>query len=110
MYFDIWHLTVKSSKAFTEGDFCKNKIKRGLFTSCTTRTLFLKEHRKFEAVSLNRMTRRKRTADISEDVETQLCEILNKCVYCSLTLDESSAEMCIFSRAVTLCLKCLKDM
>jgi hypothetical protein len=56
MYMDISHLTIKSSKAFTEGDFRKKKIKRGAFTSCTTRALFLKQLRKFEAVSLNRMT------------------------------------------------------
>jgi hypothetical protein len=35
------------------------------------------------------MTAQRRVADIS-DVETQLPEIFDKCVYCSLAVDESA--------------------
>jgi hypothetical protein len=39
---------------------------------------------KFEAISMNQMTVKRHMADTSKDVETQLSDIFNKGVYCSL--------------------------
>jgi hypothetical protein len=46
-----------------------------------------------------------RIADVSEGVETHLSEIFSKCVYNSVTVDESTyitstAQKCIFARGV----------
>jgi hypothetical protein len=52
------------------------------------------------------MTVQRLVADISKDDEAQLTEIFNKCVYYSLTVDEttdivSSTQMCVLARGVT---------
>jgi len=60
----------------------------------------------FEAISLSQMTVERWVADVSKYVETQLSEIFNKCVYCSLTLDEpvdttSTPQIRMFARDIT---------
>jgi hypothetical protein len=52
------------------------------------------------------MTVERWVADVSKYVETQLSEIFNKCVYCSLTLDEpvdttSTPQIRMFARDIT---------
>jgi hypothetical protein len=61
--------------------------------------------KKLAALDLNRMTVKRKVADISEDVETQLSAVFNKCVCYSHTADESTAvtsqKICIFARGAT---------
>jgi len=69
------------------------------------RTVYLQHHKIFatrhcvkkpEAVSLNRKTVQRRAADVSRDVETQLSEIFNKCVYNGHNLNRANVYICMW--------------
>jgi len=76
--FEPSHLTVKSLRLFTKSGFIKSHLLVVSQKFCCTNCVI-----KCEAIVVNRMTIQRPVADISEDIETQLSKISNKCVQCS---------------------------
>jgi hypothetical protein len=61
------------------------------------------------------MTVKSLVDDISKDVETELPDIFNKCLYYSLTVDESTditstSQMCIVARRVKCDVQVFEDL
>ncbi|XP_064106957.1 general transcription factor II-I repeat domain-containing protein 2A-like [Macrobrachium nipponense] len=98
--YEIANLIAKHSKAFSEGDFIKKCI---LLAAQKLSPDVLK---KFENISLNRMTVQRRIVDLSGDIVDQLKEKSKQFVYFSLATDESTdvtstAQLLVFVRGVT---------
>jgi hypothetical protein len=99
--FVIYHLTVKPSRPFNEGDFIKNCL------HLAPREIYCTKCAKVSGST-------KAVADTLKDAEIKLSEIFDKCVYCSLTIDESTditstAQICIFVRGETSGFEVLED-
>lgn len=98
--YEIANLIAKDSKAFSEGDFVKKCM------IIAAQKLCPEVVKKFENISLNRMTVQRRISDLSGDIVDQLKKEANKFVYFSLALDESTdvtstAQLLVFVRGVT---------
>jgi hypothetical protein len=98
--FDIASLIAKSARPFTDGDFVKECM------IIASQKLCPEAVKKFEALSLNRMTIQRRVVDLSENLTSQLREVGHTFLYFSLAIDESTditstAQMVVFVRGVT---------